>query len=247
VTRRVGGRIKSTHARGALPHAARYFDLDAAPPARDYTGARSWGLFGNDRVGDCTIASLYDRRQVLASLHRESFTWTTDQALADYTALNGYDGTPGDASDRGCQMIDVLAHAKNVGIAGQRIAGYARIDPLNRVVMEAALNAFCFLYVGANLPKAVDAQGFEWRMPAIRTDDDEPDPDRGHAFGLVGYDRLGYRGLTWGSSRYRIDNAWAELCIDEVWVAFDEALVSGTRAAPNGFDLARLRDDLAAL
>ncbi len=248
----VGGRIRSTHSRGALPHVERYLQsgmlLDAAPPARDYAGEAMFSTYGNNVAGDCTIASLYHRRELLAKLHREPFSATTDQAFGDYSAVTGFDGRPGDATDHGAQMIDVLVHAKTVGIAGQRVAGYARVDPRNRPLMEQLLNAFVTIYVGANLPKAVDHQGFDWDMPPIehRSEDDEPDEDRGHAFLLVGYDRLGWRVLTWGSSRYRASNAWAELCLDEAWVVIDDALVTGARPAPNGLDIDRLRADLEA-
>ena len=248
----VGGRIPSTHARGALPHVERYLRsgllLDAAPPARDYAGEAAFGTYGNNVAGDCTIAALYHRRELLAKLQREPFVATTNQAYADYGAITGFDGTPGDASDHGAQMIDVLVHAKSVGIAGQKVAGYARIDPRDRGLMEQALNAFVAVYVGANLPKAIDDQGFDWDMPPIehRTEHDEPDTDRGHAFLLVGYDRLSWRVLTWGSSRYRASNAWLDECCDEAWIVIDDALVTGARPAPNGLDIDRLRADLEA-
>jgi len=248
-----GGRRRSRDTRSAVPF-ARYLakaELDAAPPARDYLGetTTTFPWWGNDRVGDCTIAALYDRRVLLAALTGEPFASTTAAALADYTAIGGFDGTPGDPTDHGLEPINVLAHAQAVGIAGSKIAGYARLNFDDQGEMRAALNLFCCVYAGAGLPKNADEQGYLWDMPPIaqRTELDAPDPDRGHMFLIGGYDRLGWSIVTWASSKYRASNAWVEECVDEAYVIIDDALVRGDRPAPNGFDLERLRFDLAAL
>ena len=255
---RTFGRIRSRDTRRALPF-ARYLaqaEIDAAPPARDWIGGRTdFPLFGNDQVGDCTIASLYDRLTLIGRLDPLALqqpgigTLDAASALLDYTAIGGYDGTPGDATDHGLQPINVLQHAQNVGIAGLKIPLFVRLNFDNGDEMRAACNLLGPLYVGAGLPKALDGQGYDWEMPPIaqRTDVDAPDPDRGHMFLLGGYDRSGWKVVTWGSGLYRASNAWAEECIDEAYALLDDAWATSSRAAPNGFDFARLRADFASL
>lgn len=244
------GRIRSTHTRGSVRLRLTQAELDAAPPARDWIGSNTtFPMFGNDQVGDCTSASLFDRRVLLARLEDQAFEATTDDALAVYRAVTGWDGTPGDNTDHGAEPINVLQYAQNVGIGGVKVGAFVRIAADNSDEMRAACALFGPLYVGADLPKALDGQGFNWDMPPIaaRTADDAPDNDRGHMFLLGGYDRLGWSVVTWGSGLYRASNAWAEACVDEVYALLDDAWLTGERPAPNGFTIDRLRADLAAL
>lgn len=247
------GRIRSLDTSRSLPF-RRYLaqsEIDAAPPARDWIGANtSFPLFGNDAVGDCTCAALFDRRVLISRLDGEpAFAATTADCEAVYTAVTGWDGVPGSPTDHGAQPINVLEYAKASGIGGTKIGAFVRLNFDAQDEMRAALNLLGPIYCGAGLPKALDDQGFSWDMPPIaeRDEDHAPDPDRGHMFILGGYDRLGWSVVTWGSGLYRASNAWATECIDECYALLDDAWVTGTRGAPNGFDLSRLLADMASL
>lgn len=242
----IGGRIRSELRR--LLGELRLSDylaggtLDAAPPARSFIGDADYQWWLNNKESCCTVAALYHRRQLLAGQTGDVFAGTDAEVQADYLAT-------GDGTDDGRQLIDVLTRAVDVGIAGMKISGKARVDVGDPDEMRAALNLFGCVYVGGELPVALDTQGYTWTIPppAQRTKDDEPDPDRGHAFLLGGYDRSGWQVVTWASGKYRATNEWVAACVDEAWVIIDDALATGARAAPNGFDLARLRADLAAI
>lgn len=246
----IGGRKKSSHSRGAISFRDYVGSqlIDAAPLARHYATHQAVGWWGNNRAGNCTYASLYHRRQVLSKLTGEPFDAVDPKAaLDDYEAGTGWNGVPGDVSDRGDEMINVLMRAKSVGVAGERIAGYAHVDMTDRALAMAALNAFVTLYVGADLPKAVDDEPMLWDIPDDETDRDVPDPDRGHAFILTGFDHDTWDLVTWARTDFRCTNKWQRRCISEAWVPIDEALVTGVRPSPAGFDVNRLRADIQKL
>lgn len=232
------GRVRSVGTMRAV-RLAHYVDADAAPPKRSWIGPdKSFPWFGNDAAGDCAYASLYDRRVLLSRLNGEEFVGTREDCLKDYSAT-GFSGTPGDATDNGSQMIDVLGQAVHTGIAGDRIEGYARLDPMDRDLMEIAINAFGCVYVGASLTKnVVNVAPKEWD---IRTGD-RPDHTLGHAFLYGGYDHKGFDVVTWAEGDWFATNKFHETCVDEAWVILDSHI---TNLA--GISIDRLRYDLKQL
>lgn len=248
----IGGRKKSTSLRGAL-RLSHYLDikkiLDAAPPSCDNIGGTAFSWWGNNKIGNCTVASLYHRRQLIAAQTGEAFSPPAIGAEGEYAAITGYDGTPGDASDRGAEPTQVLAHGTTAGIAGEKINRFAAIDTRNPDEVRAAIWLFDVAYVGGELPKALDDQGFNWTIPAIgqRGVNDQPAPDRGHQFLFGGYERDVINVVTWASGQYTCTDEWNIACVDEGYVLLTDALATAARKSPNGFDIDRLIYDMAAL
>lgn len=212
-----------------------------APPfARDWTKPVTYRL--NDRLGCCTISALAHGVDIAAQHHGDPITITDADVERLYRKVSGYDGTP--STDRGAQMIDALIAAKKEGW----IDGFVRVNLDDIIEVIAAINLFEFVYVGARLPRRILSQGTTWTLPPLaeRTADDRPDSLGGHAWIWTGFDRTWLKGLPWITEVYQ-SYAHASLYVDEGWATIPRGWVRGDRPAPNGFDLAKLVDDLRAI
>ncbi len=218
-------------------------DYPAPPPARNWTGTFRYPYLLNDRLGCCTITGLAHLAQAHAAAHGEVIEITDADVLKAYRAISGYDGTP--ATDRGAQMIDALVYARNVGLGGWKLGAFVRIDPHDHIELRAAINLFGGIYVGADLPRRITDQAAAWELPPIpeRSELDAPNSLGGHAFAVLGYDRLQLRALPWVTPT-TVGNAWWDLYGAECWAFLDRRWVTGERPAPNGFDIAQLHQDL---
>jgi hypothetical protein len=124
-------------------------DRPPAEPARDWTdGETSRPEFGNDKVGDCTIAAVANI--IIGSL-KESFgkEWypTTEEALALYYKLTG-------GADTGLVIEDVLKYVMNNDAFGHHFIGTAAIDPGDVGNIKRAVDWFGCVDLGVSLPKA---------------------------------------------------------------------------------------------
>lgn len=232
-------RLSRYIATGARPFAA-------PPPARDWTGSQRYSYYLNDRLGCCTITGLAHLAQAHAAQHGEPIEIVDADIEEAYRAVGGYDGTP--ATDRGAQMIDALVYAKHIGIGPWKIGAFVRVDLDDPIEVRAAINLFGGLYLGADLPRRITTQGTAWELVPFnaRTRDDAPRSLGGHAFTVTGYDRRHLRALPWIIPT-TVSNAWLSLYGEEAWAVISESWVSGERPAPHGFDVERLRDDLAGI
>jgi hypothetical protein len=226
---------------------------DAPPPLDDWTGNWLNGLYsflGNDRAGCCTRACYGHVVQQRCDLLGVPCELTEDDVLKAYQDGTGWDGVPGSLSDRGDQIINALVQMKNVGFhdGKYKINQFGRVNHKDPVEMRAALHVFGSLIVGASLPRAIIKQGDTWDCPPVgqRTPDDAPGSEGGHAFILTGHQRGKWWAMPW-TDKATITYAWEDLYIDEAWFVIDDLWVTQNRAAPNGFDLARIQADAAAI
>lgn len=242
------GRVRSRHDPRTLK-LSNYLgprDYSAPPPARDWIGNTKFSWFHNSKLGTCTCAALGHMLQAHAAQQGVAVSISDDDILKMYSAIGGY--VPGDEStDRGAQMIDALRYMRNVGVSGYKIGAYVRIDAQDPVELRAAINLFGGVYVGADLPKRITSQ-VVWDLVPVEERDgrDEPNSLGGHAFTLLKYDRLHYGLATWATT-YAASNPWVSVYMDEAWALINETWVSDTALAPNGFDIDRLKADLANL
>ena len=123
----------------------------AFPPVRAWERPIELGMLGNDMVGDCTVAGFYHMLMTQRSVAQAGnpLIVTTEQALADYGAITGYDPTTG-ANDNGAYCSDVLAYYLEKG----RILGKASVDFHNVDMVKAAINIFGGLYRGFTVPQS---------------------------------------------------------------------------------------------
>jgi len=218
----------------------------APPPIDDWTGHPPYTSLGNDHVGCCTRTCYGHVLQQRCALLGARCLLTEADVLKAYAEGTGYDGTA--ATDHGDTILNALVQMKNVGLGPYRITQFGRVNHKDPVELRAALHLFGSLIVGAELPRAIQTAGATWDAPPVgqRHDDDVPGSFGGHAFVITGHERGKWWAMPW-TQKTAITDAWEDLYLDEAWFVVDDLWVTATRAAPNGFDLARLQTDAAAI
>lgn len=221
--------------------------VNAPPFARDWTSAmpEDLGTFRNLEIGDCTIAATAHLQRAWSSAHSEPVVPSDADVLAAYSKITGY--KPSDPStDRGADMLTVLKHWRAVGIAGNRIRAFVKLDHDDVAQLMTAANLFGGLYVGAMLPRAA-AAGQPWWTCTTRLDGEyKPGSWGGHCMALLGYSRLGVCFATWGRRQWATWQWFLSYC-DEAYAVIDTLWVRTGVVAPNGLDLVALDRDLAVI
>jgi hypothetical protein len=229
---------------------ARYLTaaLPPAPAAKDWASASRvayWPMMLNDQLGDCVIAAKGHEVQLWTALAPPHRTVTLADAaiLAGYEAVGGYEpGRP--ETDNGCNMLDALNYFRQTGYGGRKIDAFAQVDPKNADHVRAAVNLFGVLEAGLQLPASAQAQlGGVWDVTT--GPDAEPGSWGGHCVPVVAYSAEGLDCITWGGRQRMTWRFFTTYC-DESYCLLSPDWIAGQKA-PNGFDLAALRADLAAV
>src|ERR1700722_5894085 len=91
---------------------SRYLTTAPSPPAQVDWGAKvaSWGMLGNDTVGDCAWPGRAHADMLWSSNTQSApIAITTQQVLAAYAAVTGYtpkdNGPSGNPTDRGTNLL----------------------------------------------------------------------------------------------------------------------------------------------
>src|SRR5690242_1848987 len=122
-----------------------------------------WGMLGNDKVGDCVIASrahlaMLDTRLGLPA----TATFTEQSAINEYSKLSGY--VPGDeTTDVGLEPRAVCSYQKRYGLLDadgvrHKIGAYLALtpgDPLEAIQAVWIFGGFAF---GFSVPESAMAQ-----------------------------------------------------------------------------------------
>jgi hypothetical protein len=221
--------------------------LPQLPPSTNYRSAvTSWPMLANDRVGNCAEVGPLHQVQCWCANTGAGFTPTDKDALDAYSAITGYDPR-NPATDRGSVMLDVLNFWRKSGLAGHKIAAYAKVAL--RDLRQAALSVFLFdgLLLGVNLPLAVQGAA-RWDVPANGRLAGRWTPGSwgGHCVPAVDYDAEGLFAVTWGGVLKMTWAFYAAYC-DEAYCIFSPDWFDGANRAPNGFDWASLSADLAEI
>lgn len=207
-----------------------------------------WGMLGNDSVGDCTCAGA-DHGIMLwtAEGSNQAATFTAANTISDYSAITGYN--PNDPnSDQGAQIRNVLSYQLKTGMidaSGKRhkIGAYLQIDQTNlNEVLEAAY-LFSVVEIGINFPDSAMTQfnqGQPWTVVPGAT------IEGGHDVPIVGYDGTDLYVVTWGKLQKMSPDFFATYC-EEAWVKLSPEFLNGQGVSPEGFNLAQLQADLAAI
>jgi hypothetical protein len=224
--------------------------LPAAPPLRDWANpltAPSFGLFANDKLGDCTCAAIGHYLQAMAANTGRPLHIAGADVIRMYSAVTGYDPQRPE-TDIGGEMLDVLKYMRATGLCGYRFGAFVQVDPLSRTYVETAVNSTGGLYVGLDLPAAWrDATTWDVAPIADRSTSWEPNTWGPHAVEVVGYDRVGLTLVTWGVLKFMSWEALRKYC-SEAWAAIDSQWIDDTSMlSPSGFDLATLMRDLVEI
>lgn len=194
-------------------------------------------MYGNDRQGDCTIASGLHGLGLWSGNDTDSpgmIVGSTAEALAEYHRIGG----PG---DNGLNIRTVLNDfAKNGLLCGgtrHKIAGWAGVRQ-NRSLIQWCIAALGGMRIGFNLPgnwQRSAREGFLWSLSNANGF------VGGHDVRCTGFNQVGVRISTWG---VRGTMEWAAFLhpqiVDELYVEVSEDWTGPDKIAPSGFDLTRL-------
>ena len=119
-------------------------------------------MFLNDELGDCTVAAAAHMIQQWTFFAEKPFIPTDQDVLKAYKAVSGYvPGLP--ETDNGTCLLDVLNYWRKTGIGNHKIFAYAQVDYTNAEERRLAIELFGNLYVGVQLPVAVQGAN-DWTV-----------------------------------------------------------------------------------
>ena len=222
-------------------------ELNPPPPSVDYGKAvPNWPMFGNDSLGDCTIAAAGHMIEV----------WTAntgvEKTLAESAIEGAYNHFSGGNPDAGANMLDVLNYWRKTGIGKDKIHAFAQIEPKNNLQTQDSIYLFGNCYIGVSLPNFAVVPGHfldtPWIVPPSGpVGDAAPNPNNGHCIPAVAYDPRNIWVVTWGalkSMSWQFYNTYAE----EAYAVLSLDWINKKRkTAPPGFNLAALESDLSAV
>src|SRR5579872_3975769 len=133
---------------------ARYVDSSKLPPppaTLDLASAvPDWPMYGNDRIGDCTIAAAAHMIEAWTAAGRgEAVEVSESSVLAAFDRVKVVDPATG---EEGAVELDVLRDWHAHGVDRHRIAAYARVSTHDHALVRAAAWLFGGLYIGLALP-----------------------------------------------------------------------------------------------
>ncbi len=215
----------------------------------------NYPMYGNDRCGDCMIATVAHQTQTWSFADNDSLPTTPTEAkvISDYE-LFGYDpNAPLDAmgnnpTDGGCVMLDVLKLWRSKGLCGNKISAFASIDRANHDHVKLSVDLFGGVMIGVQLPIALQGAN-QWLAPvnpAARVGDWEPGSWGGHAITVVKFDATGLWVVTWGKLLKMSWLFWDVYC-EEAYIAISSLFFGRDMVAPNHFNINAIVADAQAL
>ena len=221
----------------------------APPPSADwYSHVRAWGMLANDQWGDCVFAGNGHIIEQQTALGEGSEITVTDQeALLEYSLVTGFDphaGPPGsNPTDQGALIQDGLADLRKNGLAGQKIAAFARVSQASQAELKTALAELGAVSLGVNLPQSAMDQfdaGQPWTVSGDGT------ILGGHCIVAFGYDAQYVHIVTWGKV-VPVTWDWLHAYCEEAWAVVSAMWAGRGGKDPEGVDLHSLGAEFAAL
>lgn len=224
---------------------ARYVDsakLPPPPPDIDLAAAViDWPMYGNDRIGDCTTAAAAHMIEAWTAPTRGKAVEVTERSvLAAFDKVKQVDPATG---EEGAVELDVLNYWRKSGIGGHRIGAFARVPVWDHRLVRDAAFLFGGIYIGLELPLTAQRQPV-WDWTHSLSGPAKPGSWGGHAVDVVAYDDHTLTVVTWGRLQ---ELTWAfwDRYVDECYAILSVDFLDEAGEAPNGFDLAALKADLA--
>ncbi len=241
---------------------ANYVDLGTVlPQVPDAFGHEQavpeWGMLGNgpdpemgpnfEGAGDCVFAGAAHETMLWTAVGDGEATFSTHGVLDDYGAVTGY--TPSDPnSDQGTNVRDALNYRRQTGVVdahGQRhtIGAYVALQPGNLDHLYAALYLFGAVGIGINFAETAMQQfhnGEPWDVVAGAK------IEGGHYVPLVAKRSGMLDCVTWAKVQPMTLEFFTTYC-DEAYALLSADLLGEDGVSPEGFKLAELQADLAAV
>lgn len=203
-----------------------------------------WGMMDNSDVGDCTCACAGHLIMEWTSRTYGTVTPTTQQILAAYQAISGWNGIVNDPSDQGAAITDVLAYWQATGIADHKILAWASIDVTNLANIKSAVALFGGVDIGFNVSQTAMNE-FSAGQPWNDTSD--TNYIGGHSIPIMGYGGLGCTAITWGQ-RQQMSWAFFQKYCDEAYGIITQDWLNAQQVSPAfGLDLPALQAALQSV
>ena len=218
--------------------------LVTLPPApRSWAGpddkSFSYGMLGNDVLGDCVFAGFVHLVQSICLLLGVTPPEPTDREVTQAYLLYGH------GLDQGAIEADVLHALYVTGILDIDLAGYALgnqgIDELWQIT-----STFGAGYLGIMVPAPAQGQ-FQSREPWDLTGTSaDRQIEGGHCVVSIAYDQDAELAtvLTWGQ-RQQVTFRWLHAYLDEQWAVIPRQVKDA--GGLGGFNWEQLHDDLASV
>jgi hypothetical protein len=213
----------------------------------------SWGMLGNDQWGCCAPAGILHLIQGQSSNTGAPLSATTDQCLALYSAVTGFDPNAGPSgnnpTDQGTALTDLLAYVKKNGVemtdaTGKavtvEVVGFASLDISSIAQMRYAAYTFGGNYLGINCPQQcvddTDNWNFASGLPIAG----------GHCISQEGEGAAGGKIVSWGMV-IPTSTAFLLSYLEEAYCVVTKSWLDAQGASPSGLDLNGLVAAMAAL
>lgn len=227
--RPVGLSDLGTYAVGKLP----------SPPKSAHYGhlVTNFPMFGNDVHGDCVKAGEAHLVQVFDAEVKEADTIPTEDAVvAEYFEETG-------GADSGLVEADALHKWYTVGCWGNKLAGYAPVNPRNLIEVHQAVAFYGGAMLGVALPQSAQEQfgsNEPWTV--------EPGSPilGGHCIDLVGYDAQYLYAVTWGKT-VAITYPWFASYVSECWALLSQEFAEAGHGPVPAIDFKSLQADLSRI
>lgn len=206
------------------------------------TKVKSWPMYGNDRLGDCTCAAAGHMIQAWNAAALRFANPPTEQAIEHfYIPVTG-------SQDDGRVELDVLNAWRHTGIGTvpgliDKIGAYVSVDPQNLAHVKAAIYLFGGVYTGIALPRSAQGQS-EWKV--VPGPNSQPGSWGGHAVPYFAFTKSTFTLCTWGELM-RMTTGFHKEYTEECYAIISPDFINSAGETPQGFNMAALTADLAAL
>lgn len=205
----------------------------------------TWGMFGNDRYGDCVFAGAAHETMLWCAEAGKRITITDEEVLANYSAVTGFN--PSDPNtDQGTDMQAAASFRRKTGIlaAGTRhqIAAYLAVRLKSPLQLRTALYLFGAVGIGIQFPDSAMRQfnaGQPWSVVAGAR------IEGGHYIPAIGYDPKYIYIITWGKIQ-KMSWSFYNKYADEVVAYLSRDYLTGEKSL-EGFDYEMLSRDINSL
>lgn len=212
--------------------------LPVIPLEANWARDAAWPVWGNDRYGCCTQASVASAIRTWTGAAQAPVLLSDADVLDNYSARTGFNPATG-LPDNGDVELDVLQDwcTKGYERPGQTrdyLTGYGSVSPHDMQGVQRAIAFLGGLYIGLSLPAWACAIGCgDWDYNQAR----DNTPIGGHAVWIHGYDSDWLYLNTWGEPKRMSWSFFLVFC-DEAYALVSRQNWTGiSGVSPNKEDL----------